>query len=240
MIVLHCAILLVFAAVHLLVPRVLQASSRPRSAWLSFAGGAAIAFFFLHLLPELAAIQEEIQDSEGFLPWLDQHSYLFALVGLIVFYFLEAAMRSQKGKEPKAGFFVVHISLLAFYNFLIGFLLMDVGHDEWLSALVYAVAMGFHLLTNDYDLAADFPTRYTKVGRWVLALMPAMGYGLATVLGASAPFALLALAFVIGGGILIIFKEELPSEKESRFGPFAGGALLFSLLLLFLHQGGGH
>lgn len=46
-------------------------------------------------------------------------------------------------------------------------------------------------------------------------------------------FALAALfAFLAGGVILNVLKEELPEERESRFSAFAGGALLYAALLL--------
>lgn len=47
-----------FAAIHFLVPRLRFLEGIPRSRWLSFAGGVAVAYVFMHLLPELAEHQE--------------------------------------------------------------------------------------------------------------------------------------------------------------------------------------
>ncbi len=41
----------------------------------------------------------------------------------------------------------------------------------------------------------------------------------------------LVLAFVAGGVILNVLKEELPAEREARFAPFVAGAVLFTVLL---------
>lgn len=50
----------VLAAVHLLAPRIRTLPGVPERALGSFAGGLAVAYVFLHLLPELAAGQQEV------------------------------------------------------------------------------------------------------------------------------------------------------------------------------------
>jgi len=42
----------------------------------------------------------------------------------------------------------------------------------------------------------------------------------------------LLLAFLAGGVVLNVIKEELPEERESRFGAFALGAGGYATLLL--------
>jgi len=39
-------------------------------------------------------------------------------------------------------------------------------------------------------------------------------------------------AFLAGGIVLNVLKEELPEERQSRFWPFAAGAAGYSVLLL--------
>ncbi|HWN44540.1 MAG TPA: hypothetical protein VNW71_20115 [Thermoanaerobaculia bacterium] len=51
--------------------------------------------------------------------------------------------------------------------------------------------------------------------------------------GLFAPLALL-FAFLAGGIVLNILKEELPSERESRFSAFALGAGSYAAILLLL------
>lgn len=41
-------------------------------------------------------------------------------------------------------------------------------------------------------------------------------------------------AFLAGGVVLNVLKEELPEERRSRFLPFAGGAACYAALLLLL------
>jgi hypothetical protein len=42
------------------------------------------------------------------------------------------------------------------------------------------------------------------------------------------------VAFLAGGVILNVLKEELPQERASRFSAFAAGVLLYGALLLAL------
>ncbi len=56
--------------------------------------------------------------------------------------------------------------------------------------------------------------------------------GLPVSLGVVSLFALVLTAFLAGGIILNVLKEELPEERESRFGAFFVGSLLYSVLLL--------
>ncbi len=42
------------------------------------------------------------------------------------------------------------------------------------------------------------------------------------------------IAFLAGGVVLNVLKEELPEERESRFWAFALGAALYATLLLAL------
>jgi hypothetical protein len=44
----------------------------------------------------------------------------------------------------------------------------------------------------------------------------------------------LLFAFLAGGVVLNVLKEELPDERESRFWPFLAGAGAYAALLLAL------
>src|SRR5690606_28721775 len=70
---------LALAAVHLFAGRLRFLDTVPRAAWLSGAGGASVAYVFLHLLPELAAGQEAIADAAP-LAFLETHVWMVALL----------------------------------------------------------------------------------------------------------------------------------------------------------------
>ena len=73
---------------------------------------------------------------------------------------------------------------------------------------------------------------YRNSGRWILAAAIITG----SVIGAStsiSPAAISMLfAFLAGGIILNVLKEELPEERSSRFSAFALGTFGYAALLL--------
>ncbi len=92
--------------------------------------------------------------------------------------------------------------------------------------------MALHLSVNDYGLRSHHKELYHRVGRWVLAGSVLAG----GVLGIAVPLPELALlvplAFLAGGVVLNVLKEELPEERESHFGAFALGVVGYTALLL--------
>ena len=73
---------------------------------------------------------------------------------------------------------------------------------------------------------------YDRIGRWLLAAAPVLGWAAGLAVEVS-PLALAALfAFLAGGVILNVLKEELPGERESRFSAFLLGTTAYAVLLL--------
>jgi len=69
-------------------------------------------------------------------------------------------------------------------------------------------------------------------GLLAVAIVAGWGAGLATTIGEGAIGSL--FAFLAGGVVLNVLKEELPEERKSRFVPFALGAGATAALLLAL------
>jgi hypothetical protein len=233
----------VFALVHLAPERLRSLVHAPRSRWLSMAGGIAVAYVFVHLLPELREHQRaiEAQIDAGLLVFLRDHLYLMALVGLVAFYGLEhaavSAAQRREGtgeSEEHAGqdVFLLHAAAYVTYNALIGYLLLHREGAGVVDLVFYAVAMVLHLLVNDGALEGHHGPLYRKYGRWFLAAAPLVGWGAGLVLDFDQVIVSSLFAFVAGGIILNVLKEELPEERSSRFPAFAGGATVYAVLLL--------
>ncbi len=88
------------AALHLLAPRIRRLPGVPESATGSFAGGLAVAYVFLHLLPEIAEGNEAVGEALGDVlrptPLTDLGIFLVALAGFTVFYGLERLADRRK------------------------------------------------------------------------------------------------------------------------------------------------
>ena len=230
-----------FALVHVGIGWLAFLDRRPRSQWLSGAGGVAAAYVFLHILPELALLRSTFADelattearAEGLV-------YSLALAGLIVFFGLETttkASRRRAGREgrpdvPGAGTFWLHIGSFAVYNLIIGYLLLHREAAGLGSLLIYGVAMSLHFVANDFGLRKDHRERYDRVARWVLAAAVMGGWGLGTFAKLPEVSIALLFAFLAGAIVLNVLKEELPEERESRLWPFVGAGVAYAVLTI--------
>ena len=231
----------VLAAMHLLGERLRVLHGVPRSRWLSAAGGVSAAYVFVHLLPELAHAQSTLEEAVGdVIVFFDHHIYLVALAGLVTFYGLEHLAKTRStGGAPETGendaVFWIHIGSFALYNALVGYLLLRLGGEDGGAAVVlYTVAMALHFVVNDVALASHHRAAYRRRGRWVLAAAVVVGWLIGVVAEVPEPAVAVLVAFLAGGIILNVLKEELPEERESRFWAFLAGAAAYAALLLVL------
>jgi hypothetical protein len=236
---------LVLAMVHLLIGRFRKLRDRPRNLWLSCAAGVAVAYVFLHILPDLAAHQRAVAGDLTVAPKLAEIGvFAISLAGLTIFYGLERLATWSRRRSCAAGgdddvgaaVFWAHIGSFALYNLLIGYLLVRGDTSEPGPMLVFAVAMALHFVTNDFSLRQHHKHRYDVVGRWVVAGAVLAGWLLGVAarlpdLGIAVLFALLA-----GGVVLNVLKEELPAERDGRFLPFLLGAVGYAVVMLAVDQ----
>lgn len=241
MVLLSMVLTAVLALVHLFAGRLRFLDVTPRSRWLSAAGGISVAYVFVHILPDLAEEQETLREATGeSLAFLEYHVYLISLVGLAVFYGLERAakasrrQRRDRGRYDSAGtgVFWLHAASFALYNALIGYLLLHREDPGLQSLLLYAFAMAVHFVVNDHGLREDHKEVYHRVGRWILAAAVFVGWIVGLFEDISEAALAILFAFLAGGVMLNVLKEELPEERQSRFGAFALGAGAYTVVLL--------
>lgn len=231
---------LLFAAIHLCGRAMEFLRTTPRSIWLSAAGGISVAYVFVHILPELEHHQHEFDVRGGPLGLLDaseRHVYFVALVGLAAFYGLESLARRYGPQAATAStrrrrVFWLHLVAYAAFNVLIGYLLLDRDEPGLIALLTYAVAMAMHFVVADQGLREQFHPAYDRQGRWILAAAPLVGWALGVWVDV-APLAVSALfAFLAGGIVLNVLKEELPERRHAHFSAFALGAGAYAAVLL--------
>jgi len=232
---------LVLALIHFFGTRLRFLGGTPRSIWLSVAGGVSVAYVFLHLFPELNEGQEQVKEAAvGAGLFLEHHVYLMALFGLSLFYGLERAVvhskqkREQQGNDsmPSGKLFWIHISSFAVYNALIGYLLFQREEGPARVLILFSIAMALHFIVNDFGLQEKHKERYRRIGRWVLVAALVAGWVVGYLIAVSAAALALLIAFIGGGVVLNVLKEELPEERESRYWAFVLGATAYAILLL--------
>lgn len=240
---------LALAALHLLAPRVRTLPGVPERALGSFAGGLAVAYVFLHLLPELAqgeeGVGEALDDVVQVTALLELSVFLVALLGFTALYGLERlaersgsprgrrADGSAVGTEPPAAVFRVHLASFAVYNALITYTMPLRFRTGVLFALLFSVAMALHFVLTDRGLSEHYPRRFRASGRFVLAGALLVGWAGAAVLAPTSTVVVALLTALLAGGVLLnVFKEELPDAGgRSSFGWFLTGLVLYALLL---------
>jgi zinc transporter ZupT len=219
----------------------LRFSYLPRSKWLSFAGGISVAYVFIHIMPELAESQHVLENKT--LNFLEHHTYLIALFGLALFYGLEKAAKQTSNSErtdnsdemkSNQNVFWLHIASFAVYNALIGYLIVHREDYSGLSLLWFTLAMAFHFVVNDYALMDHYPKVYKKKGRWIITISILGGWLAGTLTEVSEVWVIVPFAFVAGGVILNVLKEELPKERESNFWAFLLGLVIYGGLLMVM------
>ncbi len=234
---------LAFSAVHMFVGKLRFLEVEPRSAWLSFAGGVAVGYVFMHILPELAAHGEVFADATSLdLKIAESWIYALALAGLVLFYGLERAIvvsrddrKSSRGEtrdRPHSGIFHLHIAASCILIFVVSYLLNHREDSSVGGLVLFFGALLLHFLTADFGTRADHPELYDGQGRWALVTATLGGW----IAGLMFDLPELAVgcmfAFVGGAIVLVVLKEELPEERASRFLPFLGGAVLYAALVL--------
>ncbi|EMF45705.1 hypothetical protein B481_2954 [Planococcus halocryophilus Or1] len=96
------------------------------------------------------------------------------------------------------------------------------------------IAMGVHFITNDKGLRATHLEDYDRYGRWLLAAAILIGWGIGAFTEVHEWIISMLTAFLVGGVILNVLKEELPEERESSLLAFCTGLISYSILLLLL------
>ncbi|NEQ96467.1 MAG: hypothetical protein F6K30_07055 [Cyanothece sp. SIO2G6] len=215
----------------------------PEHRWISFAGGVSIGYVFLEVFPELSHAQEELEHSTiPFVAYLENHVYLLALMGLLVFYGLDIWVRSSQHQlqadENSASHtarpvtFWIHITVFAAINGIFGYLLQDIGNHGLFQCLIFFAAIALHFFIIDHNLREHHTRSYEKKGRWILTAAIMVGAIAGQTLHLNEAALSIVWSFLAGSLILNILKRELPDTNESCFGSFLGGAALYTGLLL--------
>jgi hypothetical protein len=238
---------ILLSLVHVFVDRLRLLSEEKRNAWLSFSGGAAIAYVFVYLLPKLSHGQNVLASAAAdhdFLDYLQRHAYLAALAGFMVYFAVALAAERLKRIAPDPGatearvhpLEAIHIAGFAAYSLLIGYLVADAPWPGIAPLLLTTVAIVLHFLGSDHALCERYGEFYFRRIRWLLVAAVVVGWAIGVLTTVSAATVALWLSLLAGSIIINVIEDELPEEKHARFGPFLGGAAVFTALVLLIER----
>ena len=206
------------------------------------AGGLAVSFVAIRLMPAVADSDARLRAAieDGPLHFVDDPAWTLLLLSLFVFYGLERlARRSQaanrdagSGEATRPGVFWLHMATFAAMNVLVGYLLLHNQERSGGALAAFFVAMLVKFVVNDHGLHSLHKARYDNLGRWLLAAAVVGGWGLRAVHRFSDAVPVALQAILAGAVLLNVLKEELPSERKSRYWAFLAAGLAYAGFLL--------
>lgn len=240
---------LVLAGLHLAAPRIRRLPLVPEAATGSFAGGLAVAYVFLHLLPDLAEGKETLgaalHQVLEVTPLLDLTIFLVALAGFVAFFGLErladrsgATRGAGGGAEPtrvQTRVYRLHLGSFLIYNALITYTMPLRVRTGIAFAILFAIAMGLHFVLTDRGLEERYHEQFGSRGRLLLAGGLIAGWVLAAIFAPTSAVVVSLLTALLAGSILLnVFKEEIPSGTRTSFPWFLTGLVVYAALLAMI------
>lgn len=225
-----------FLSLFALVVIHLFANTTQRLGWLwhgrflSFAAGISFAYVFIDLLPQLEKGQLILKQTfDPIVPYLDRHSYVIALLGVLFFY----GLQSQPQTNPKRYFWISTSGYLLF-NFFVGASLSDSRNPDIHPLLLFTIAIGMHYFIRDHNASLENSVLYTNQARWLLAGMLLVGYIVGLLSHIPDALVAIVMAFLAGGVLLNALRYELPKREQVAYVFFLIGAVFYTAIILNL------
>ncbi len=226
------------ALLHLLSPFIRKIFSMSEIFMSSLGGGFVVAFIFLHLLPGLAenqhALGAVLAKNYDVTPFLDLLIYFVGLLGFLLFLGLQrwVDFHHAQNSEIKSLIFYPHLIALLILNGIIAYtmpLRVQIGGGY---SLLFTFVMTLHLMLVDRSLEEKLPAYFYARGRYWLILSLGIGWLWAIWDEPDQVLTAALLNAFLGGSVLLnVFRNEIPSSKQSSFPWFLIGCLLGSVLL---------
>lgn len=214
--------------------RLTSSSLLRNRAWLSFTGGIAVGYVFLHLLPELATEHAILAKEWGNAGIAGYAIYFTALVGLTFFFAVERICSVvHRAGHHGAVETALHYGSFVVFNVVIGYVSIQRAELGIGILLLFFGAIGPHILLNTHGLQEEHEDKM-RIGRWALSLALLVGWSLGGLLQLPAATQSFLFAFLAGGIILNALKEELPAENESRLWAFLIGLVVYGAIIFLI------
>lgn len=213
-----------FVAIHFWSHHLYQFIDKSEQIASSFSGGMAIAYVFIHLLPELESSEKVLGSSLHFI----------VLIGFLLFYSMQSLVWKSNINQKNQHFWLFYIEILFYclYNGLLVYSLPEQFQQMFLFAVLYLISIGFHLLNNNYTLSKKYPHKFKFWGRYYLIASVVSGFLIYLLANPTKEFISDCIIAMLAGSIMFnVFYEELPSPKTSSVHWFAIGVMAYVILL---------
>jgi len=225
---------LILAFAHIVVSR-LRFLDGPRGhLWQSMAGGAAVSYVIVYLLPSLEKSRAILEITARVSFIAHQRVYLLCLAGFLVYYGIRRMSTVPRfGKGGRNWAMLIGFSI---YSAIIGYLVGEHKGFDFAFLFLIAVAMSLHIIGTDHESRRHDSVFFDKYLRWSLAVSVLLGWFMGAVHLLGHPSVAAWKAFLSGAVIINTMWEEVPDERSGRFWPFAAGAIGFALLVVMVYR----
>ncbi len=222
----EAAAVLVVAAAHLFTGRIERAAGPQLHRLLSLAGGIAVGYVFVALLPKMGHYTDLALEADPAPGALDPlRLYLFGLLGFLVYF---AADRYHARADGGRTAVVLHGLVFGAYNALVGYLIShaEEARTGYVPHVVVGLVMAVHLFAVNHQLRGWHGAAFDRVLRYVFAVAAIAGWGAGLWLPLSTG-AVAVWSSILAGGILVnVFSEEFPRGGRGDARAFLAGVVL--------------
>jgi hypothetical protein len=207
-------------------------------AFVSFAGGVAVAYVFLHMLPDLVEYNKPIGQyllrNQWLTPFTELLIYIVALFGFLIYYGFDLlAERYRDAGHDDGRVYWLHLTMFCLYNFLITYTMSLRAVSSITATVLFTFAMALHFVLTDRKFCRFYIVRFNHVGRFLLICALLAGWIWSVVFDpVNVLVAAFMLSFLAGSVLLNVFREELPASGLTNYYWFAFGSLLITAILL--------
>ena len=218
---------IVLALVHVASPKARSLLAGRQDLVSSFAGGMAIAFVFLHLLPQLDRSHHIVGEA----------IYLIVLMGFLFFYTAEHTLNRKRETSTRKRTiskvqFSLHLAFAWVYSWLLMYAMPTQIQMEGVHAVPIIAALGLHLLQQDYSLGREFVEEFDQWGRYLLAAAPLIGWLADYAIVLDKFHSDILTGFLAGWSLYNVLKMQLPEHREASLRWFLSGVVVFLLLTM--------
>jgi len=207
-------------------------------AFISFSGGVAVAYVFLHMLPDLVEynkpIGEYLLKNRWLTPFTELLIYIVALFGFLMYYGLDliAERYRDQGHDDNL-VYELHLLMFCLYNFLITYTMSLRVVSSITATVLFTIAMALHFMLTDQKFCRFYQNKFNRFGRFVLIAALFSGWICSVIFDpVNVMVVALMVAFLAGSVLLNVFREELPAVGVASYSWFAFGSFLVAVVLL--------
>ena len=207
-------------------------------SFVSFASGVAVAYVFLHMLPDLVEYNKPIGrfllHAQWLTPFTELLIYIVALFGFLIYYGFDLlAERYRDGGHNDGLVYGLHLTMFCLYNFLITYTMSLRALSSITATILFTIAMALHFVLTDRKFCRFYNIQFNHVGRFLLISALLVGWLCSVIFDpVNVLVAAFMVAFLAGSVLLNVFREELPATGLTSYCWFTFGALIITLILL--------